>query len=188
MKNISNPLTPTLKKRFSNCKLLALDFDGVLTDNTIIHKEDGKESVVRSRADSQGVDLLYDAGLYDKKNYKSNSHEVDIIIMSRETNSVVNSVGKKIKIKCTQSQYKKFEAFQKEVKKRKLDYSQVLFIGNDLNDIECIKKAGIGVAVADSYPQVLEAADYITKHKGGRGAFREICELLLLFKNNKLTY
>ena len=52
-------------------------------------------------------------------------------------------------------------------------------MGNDLNDIECIKKAGIGVAVADSCPQVLKAADYITKHKGGKGAFREICELIL---------
>lgn len=172
-------------KKFSKIKLICLDFDGVLTDNTVIHREDGKESVIRSKADSQGIDLLYDAGLYDKPNYESNSYEVDIIIMSRETNPVVNSVAKKIKIKCTQSLYKKFEAFQEEVKKRGLDYSQVLFMGNDLNDIECIKGAGIGVAVADSHPKVLEAADYITKHKGGRGAFREICELVLETKGRR---
>lgn len=176
-------LTEELKSKFSQIKLICLDFDGVLTDNAVIHSRDGTESVIRSRADSQGVDLLFDAGLYDKSNYKSNSHKIDIIIMSREINPVVNSVAKKIKIKCTQSAYKKFEAFQEEVKKRGLDYSQVLFIGNDLNDIECIKKAGIGVAVADSYPQVLEAADYITEHQGGKGAFREICELVLELSN-----
>jgi len=164
---------------FSKIKLICLDFDGVLTDNTVIHSEDGKESIIRSKADSQGIDLLYDAGLYDKSNYESISHKIDIIIISRETNAIVSSVAKKIKIKCTQSQYKKFEAFQKEVEKRKLDYSQVLFMGNDLNDIECMKKAGIGVAVADSHPKVLKTADYITKYKGGKGAFREICELIL---------
>jgi len=173
-----------LKSRLSRIKLICLDFDGVLTDNTVIHAEDGKESVVRSRADSLGIDILSDAGLYDKSNYETASHNVDIIIMSRETNPVVSSVAKKIKIKCTQSEYKKFEAFQEEVRKRELDYSEVLFMGNDLNDIECIKKAGIGVAVADSYPEVLKAADYITEHKEGRGALREICELIL--KSKKL--
>jgi len=165
--------------KFSQIKLICLDFDGVLTDNTVIHGQDGKESIIRSRADSMAIDFLSDAGLYDKKNYESNSHKIDIIIISRETNPIVSSVGKKIKIKCSQSQYKKLEAFQEEVEKRKLNYSQVLFMGNDLNDIECIKKAGIGVAVADSHPKVLKTADYITKHKGGKGAFREICELIL---------
>ena len=57
-------------------------------------------------------------------------------------------------------------------------------MGNDLNDIECIKKAGIGVAVADSYPQVLETADYITEHQGGKGAFREISHSCLKGKQN----
>ncbi len=177
--------TKNLESKFAKIKLICLDFDGVLTDNTVIHAADGTESVIRSRTDSQGIDLLFDAGLYNKPTYESASHEVDIVIMSRETNLVVNSVAKKIKIKCTQSQYKKFEAFQEEVEKRGLDYSQVLFVGNDLNDIECIKKAGIGIAVADSYPQVLEAADYITEHQGGKGAFREICELVLKARGKK---
>jgi len=178
--------TKNLKSKFSKIKLICLDFDGVLTDNTVIHATNGTESIIRSRADSMSIDLLSDAGLYDKPNYENASHEIDIIIISRETNPIVNSVAKKIKIKCTQSQYKKFEAFQKEVEKRRLDYSQVLFMGNDLNDIECIKKAGIGVAVADSYPQVLEVADYITEHQGGKGAFREICELVLETRRKNL--
>ena len=55
----------------------------------------------------------------------------------------------------------------------------VCYIGNDINDMKCLKVAGIGVAVADSYPQVLEIADYITTQKGGHGAIREICDLIL---------
>lgn len=171
-----------LDKKFKDCRLILLDFDGVLTDNTVIHDARGTEAVRRSRADSQGIDLLADAGLYDKDNYQTNAGEIDIVILSRETNPVVRSVAEKIKIKCTQSQYEKLRAFEEEVKKRNLDYSQVLFMGNDLNDLECINKAGTGVAVADAHPKILEAADYVTAARGGRGAFREICELILAAK------
>lgn len=168
-----------LIERLKRIKLIATDFDGVLTDNTVIHNQNGVESIVRSRADSLGIDLLNDAKLYDKVNYNGLNHVVDVVIMSRETNLVVKSVADKIKVKCSSSLYDKFKAFEEEVKLRKLDYSEVLFVGNDLNDIDCIKKAGLGVAVADSHPQVLKVADYTTKAKGGRGAFREICEMIL---------
>lgn len=170
------------KEKFKNCRLILLDFDGVLTDNTVIHDARGTEAVRRSRADSQGIDLLSDAGLYDKANYQTNAGEIDIVILSRETNPVVASVAKKIKIKCTQSQYEKLGAFEEEVRKRNLDFSQVLYMGNDLNDLQCMQKAGLAVAVADSHPKILAAADYVTAAKGGHGAFREICELILTAK------
>lgn len=179
MRRIYDNLSQRLQEALRNIKFIAVDFDGTLTDNSVIHNPDGTESIVRSRMDSFGIDLLSDAGLYDKKNYKSTSHEVDLMIMSREANPVVASVSQKIKMKCLQGQYEKFEAFKQEVKSRGLDYPQVLFMGNDLNDIECIQLAGIGVAVADAMEQVKNAADYITKHAGGKGAFREICELML---------
>ncbi|PCI27542.1 hypothetical protein COB55_05530 [Candidatus Wolfebacteria bacterium] len=145
----------------------------------VIHSEDGTESIIRSRSDSQGIDLLYDAGLYDKPNYETTSHEIDIVIMSRETNKVVKSVANKIKMKCTHSLYNKTEAFKEEVEKRNLKMEEVIFMGNDLNDVECMKQSGIGIAVSDSYPQVLEIADYITEHGGGKGAFRGIVELII---------
>ena len=56
---------------------------------------------------------------------------------------------------------------------------QVCYIGNDITDIDCIKESGIGVAVADSHPDVLNIADFITEKKGGYGAIREICDLIL---------
>lgn len=174
-----------LTEQFKNIKLIVLDFDGVFTDNSVIHDQHGNESVIRSRSDSQGVDVLNDAGLYDKESYQNNAKEIDIVILSRETSPVVASVANKIKIKCTQSQYEKLETFQKEVKNRGLDFNQVIYVGNDLNDLECIKKAGIGVAVPDSHPKILEAAQYVTKARGGHGAFREICEILIGARKEK---
>ncbi len=168
-----------LKQKFAKVKLIATDFDGVLTNNRVFHLESGIEGVIRTQSDSLGVDLLYDAGFYDKKNYFELTHEIDLLILSRATGPVVKSVAEKIKIKCNQSLYKKIKAFEEEVKLRGLDYSEVLYIGNDLNDVECLKKAGIGVGVADSHPYVLKIADYITKAKGGKGAFREVCEKIL---------
>lgn len=165
--------------RLKKIKLIVTDFDGVWTDNTVIHSENGLEAVVRSKEDSLGIDLLNDAGLYNKVDYHSLKHEVDIVIISRETNPIVKSVADKINVKYTQSLYKKDGALKEEVEKRDLDYSQVLYIGNDLNDIACMRDAGIAVAVKDSRPMVLEVADYVTKKTGGRGAFREICDLIL---------
>jgi len=177
----------TLQEKLKNCRLIILDFDGVLTDNTVIHSADGSEAVKRSRADSLGVDLLADNGLYDKDNYQNNAKEIDIVILSREANPVVASVAKKIKIKCTQSQYEKLGAFEEEIKNRGLGYEQVIYMGNDLNDLECMKKAGLAVAVADSHPDVLAAAGYVTARAGGHGAFREICELLVGAKKEKVS-
>ena len=51
-------------------------------------------------------------------------------------------------------------------------------MGNDVNDLDCMEAAGVGVAVADALPQIIRSADYVTSRKGGEGAFREICELI----------
>ena len=193
MKSIYKIPNYQTKEAFKKIRLIALDFDGVLTDDRVISFQDGTEAIIRSRADSLGIDLLNDAGLYDKKNYKKNSKEIDIVILSRETNPVVASVAKKIKIKCTQSLYKKLGALKEEIEKRGLAKSEVIFIGNDLNDLECIKYAGIGIAVNDAIKAIKDIADYITNAPGGKGAFREVCELILsahdkdhiITKNNK---
>jgi len=183
MKELFNNLSPSLKKRFMNVSLIALDFDGVLTDNKVVHCQDNKESICRSRGDSLAVDLLDEAGLYKKKQYKSFNHVIDLVILSKESNQIVNSVSEKIKIKCQNSVYNKLEALKEEAQLRTLDLKNVLFIGNDLNDFKCIEAAGVGVAVIDSYPQVLKIADYVTSNKGGNGAFREVCELVMHAKS-----
>ncbi len=180
MKERYECLDPKIKRLLQGIRFVATDFDGVLTDGRVFHFQDGKEAVIRSRADSYGINMLNNAGIYDKKEYESTHHPIDIAIISGELNQVVASIAKKIKLKCVQSDNAKIDIFKEELKKRGLESNKAMFIGNDLNDIECIKYAGVGVAVNDAVLPVKKVAKYITTTPGGMGAFREVCELLLL--------
>ena len=159
-------------KKFQKIKLLVLDFDGVMTDNRVLVQEDGKEAVFCNRGDGLGIEILKKAG-------------VEVLVISKEKNKVVLARCKKLKIKCLNNIDNKYNLFLKEVKKRNLKLETVCFVGNDVNDLQCIKNAGIGVAVADSQQSVLDIADYVTKKKGGEGVVREVADLILTHKNLK---
>lgn len=152
------------KQKFKKIKLLVLDFDGVMTDNRVLVSEDGKEAVFCNRADGLGVEMLQKSG-------------IKVVVISTEKNEVVKARCKKLQIECYNGIDKKIDVFSELVAKFGVDLKEVCFIGNDVNDLECIEKAGIGVAVADSYEKVLKAADYVTSKKGGDGAVREIADL-----------
>lgn len=155
-----------INEKFQKIKLLVFDFDGVMTDNRVLVSEDGKESVFCDRGDSLGIEMLKKKG-------------VEIVVISKETNKVVKARCEKLKIKCWSGIDEKTQLFLREIEEKNLGLENVCFIGNDITDLECIKKAGIGVAVADSYEPALKVADYITKKKGGSGAIREITDLIL---------
>lgn len=159
-----------ISRKFQKIKLLVLDFDGVMTDNRVLVSEDGKEAVFCNRSDGLGIEMLKKKG-------------IDVVVISKEKNKVVQARCKKLKIKCLQGIDDKDSLFLKEIKKRKLKLENVCFVGNDINDLECVKNAGIGAAVADSHKSVLDIADYITKKKGGEGAVREVIDLILKEKN-----
>ena len=148
-----------------------MDFDGTLTDNNVLVIEDGREAVIASRGDGLGLELL------------RKHTDVQALILSKEVNKVVNARAQKLKIPCLHGLQNKIDDFKKEVSERGLKFEEVCFVGNDLNDIECIKAAGVGIAVQDSYSQVLSVADYITSLPGGKGAVREVCELILYAKD-----
>ncbi|MBU0980229.1 MAG: HAD hydrolase family protein [Nanoarchaeota archaeon] len=151
---------------FKKIMLVVCDFDGVMTDNKVIMDENGKESVVCNRGDGLGIDRL-------KEN------DIEVICLSKERNKVVEARCRKVKIGCCQGIDDKPELFKKEVSKRGLTMDQVCFIGNDVNDIGCLKEAGIGVATNDAYPDVKKVADFITKTNGGEGVVREVSDLIL---------
>ena len=155
-----------LKKKFKKIKLLVLDFDGVMTNNRVLVSEDGRESVFCNRSDGLGIEMLQKKG-------------VEVMVISTEKNKVVQARCKKLEIGCLNGIDNKRDVFLKEVKKRKLKLENVCFMGNDINDLECIKTTRIGVAVADAYKEVLKFADYITEKKGGEGAVREVADLIL---------
>ncbi|MFH1326432.1 MAG: HAD hydrolase family protein [Candidatus Falkowbacteria bacterium] len=161
-----------LLAKLKKIKLLVLDFDGVLTDNKVIVSEDGKELVVCDRSDSLGIDML-------KK-------IMSVIVISKETNNVVKKRCDKLKIKCYDATDDKISKLANVAKEMGVEMENVCYIGNDINDLACLKKVGFGVAVANSYPTILSAADYVTKNKGGDGAVREVCDILLEVHNYKI--
>jgi len=152
--------------KLGKVKLVALDFDGVLTDNRVLVSSDGTEQVLCSREDSLGIALL-------KKN------EIEVIVISKEQNQVVEQRCQKLGIACKSGINNKYACLKEEAQARNLLPSQVCFVGNDVTDEECIREAGVGVAVADAMPSTKRVADYITLKKGGKGAVREVADIIL---------
>lgn len=147
--------------------LLALDFDGVMTDDRVYVGEDGREQVACTRGDGLGVTLLKRAGL-------------PVVILSTETNPVVTARANKLKVECIQGIRDKTREFERLIQSRKILPADVVFVGNDVNDIGCLRMSGCGLVVADAHPLAKAAAKGILTHPGGKGAVREIAELLLL--------
>jgi N-acylneuraminate cytidylyltransferase len=73
----------------------------------------------------------------------------------------------------------KGRAMREVLKKKKIHAEEVIYIGNDWNDLPCFEIAGWAVAVADAYPEVIRAADFVLSKPGGHGALRELCEMIL---------
>ena len=149
-----------------NIDLIVYDFDGVMTNNRAIVFQDGTEAVMVNRADGLGVDYIRRAGISQ-------------MILSTESNPVVQARAKKLNIEVIQNCDNKKEALQKICKDKGLDLSKVVFVGNDLNDMEVMKIVGYTVAPTDAHPDVLNIAVFITKAKGGDGVVRELAEKIV---------
>jgi YrbI family 3-deoxy-D-manno-octulosonate 8-phosphate phosphatase len=156
----------------SDVRLLVLDFDGVMTDNRVLVGQDGKESVWCHRGDGLGISLLKEAG-------------VEVIVLSKEKNPVVNVRCGKLSIACFQGSDDKFTELKRIVKQMSLKPEQVVYVGNDINDLECMKWVGVPVAVADAEIEVAAVARIVTLRKGGQGAVREVCDLIYKERTKK---
>jgi N-acylneuraminate cytidylyltransferase len=159
-----------ISNRLRQCKLLVLDFDGVLTDNTVTVDEHGTESVSCSRSDGLGIEIL------------RMFTDVETLIISSEVNPATVARAKKLKIPAVTGCHDKSQALRKMIDEKHLKPGAVAYVGNDLNDIGCMRIAGISIAVANSASQVLEIANYVTVARGGHGAVREVCEMVVMAK------
>lgn len=149
-------------------KLIICDFDGVVTDNSVITDQDGKESVLASRSDSMHIKTLKEKG-------------IDFMILSSEPNPVVQARAKKMGLESIHGvgMQDKGRVMREVLEKKNIKAENVIYVGNDLNDLPCFEIAGWCVAVADAYPEVIRAADFVLTKNGGHGAIRELCELVL---------
>ena len=160
-----------VEERLRAIRLFALDFDGVFTDNRVWVDDTGRETVACDRADSLGLKMIREL-----------RPEIRIVVISKETSGVVKARCDKLRIQAMTGIDDKATALKEIMAREGIPARQTAFIGNDLNDLECIRMAGVGIAVADAVEEAREAADLVTRQRGGQGAIREVADIILGIK------
>ena len=151
-------------QRLKTIKLLAMDVDGVLTDDSIYFGPDGFELKRFNISDGFYMVLAL-------------RHGLELAIVSGRYSAATESRMKDLGVKhVLQAKQDKVEMLRPLLKELKLDFAQVAFIGNELLDIRLAREAGLSVAVADSSVDLLDEVDYVTERKGGQGAIREVLD------------
>jgi 3-deoxy-D-manno-octulosonate 8-phosphate phosphatase (KDO 8-P phosphatase) len=163
-----------LARRLQAVRLLAFDFDGVFTDNTVYVSENGSETVRCWRGDGLGLARLRQLGLH-------------LVIISTEVNPVVTARSRKLNIRCAQGVPDKRAALVLLLEELNLTPDEAAFVGNDVNDLACLTEVGLPIVVQDAHPDVVGVAAYQTRAGGGRGAVREVCDLLAAALDSRPT-
>ncbi len=148
-------------------KLVLTDCDGVLTDGGMYYSENGDELKKFNTKDGLGLQWLKEAGI---KRGMITGEDTQIVV-DRAEKLQLDYLYKGIK--------NKYSILQEIIEKEKISLSQVAYIGDDCNDLECIQAVALGIAVADAADRIKAAAHYVLKAKGGCGAVREAAEFIL---------
>jgi 3-deoxy-D-manno-octulosonate 8-phosphate phosphatase (KDO 8-P phosphatase) len=156
-----------IKEKLKAIKILILDVDGVMTDGRIIMDNEGREIKNFNVRDGHGIKILQRFG-------------IKVAILTGRQSKVVEHRANDLEIDDVyQKVFNKKEIFQKILKKHKLSADAAAFMGDDIVDIPVLKSVGFSASVADAVDVVKKSVDYITNNKGGYGAVREVCELIL---------
>ena len=142
-------------------KIIFTDFDGCLTDDRVWLNQNGEEFIAANRKDGLAVNRLKKLG-------------VSIVITSAETNGVVSARANKLGIEALQGLSDKVKAIESYLIKSKLSWNDSWYIGNDVNDIEAIRKAKFSLCPCDAVKVVRKEVDYKLRTKGGYGILSEI--------------
>ncbi len=160
-----------LSLRAASIRLVAIDVDGVLTDGRLYYSDTGEELKVFHSHDGLGLRRLVDAGIEPA------------IISARKSRAVQRRMKElgvtNVHLGC----HDKGGMIDKLMQDAGLTKKEVAAIGDDLLDMPMLERAGLGVAVANARPELLKAADWVTKKPGGHGAVRELCDLILNARN-----
>jgi 3-deoxy-D-manno-octulosonate 8-phosphate phosphatase (KDO 8-P phosphatase) len=157
----------TIEQRAARVKLLLLDCDGVLTDGRFTLREGGDEYKAFHTRDGQGLALLHRAGLQSG-------------IISGRSSSSVTRRALELGIRfIRQGESDKLKVFQEILAASGVPPEATAYVGDDLPDIPLLRRVGLAVAVADATPETRAAAHYVTQLAGGRGAVREVTDLIL---------
>ena len=156
-----------LEEKLKKIKMLMLDVDGVMTDGMIIMDDEGRQLKNFNVRDGHGLKIIQRYG-------------IEVVILTGRQSEVVNHRAKDLDIKeIYQGALNKKEVFQKILQKHNLTADFVAYMGDDIIDIPVLRQVGFSAAVADAVDVVKKSVDYVTKNKGGHGAVRELCEMIL---------
>jgi len=154
-------------KKAAQIKLVIFDVDGVLTDGSLFMGDDGQEYKAFNSKDGLGMKMLQRSG-------------VPVAIITARQSNVVKLRMESLGIEhLYQGQQEKLPAFEALLEKLSLDAGEVAYVGDDLVDLPIMIRCGLAIAVADSHQRVIEQAHWVTENLGGRGAAREVCELIM---------
>lgn len=165
--SVAQRINAEVRARVSNVKILGLDVDGVMTDGRLYYHDDGTETKAFDVRDGHGIKMLQHAGL-------------EVFIISGRSCPMVEKRAADLGIsEVTQGVRDKVPVLEKLLSKKGLEPEQVAFMGDDVVDMPVMTRVGLAIAVADASEHVFDAAHYVTLAPGGRGAVREVVELIL---------
>ena len=157
--------------RARHIRLLALDVDGVLTDGLLYYSNDGEEMKAFSTLDGQGIKLLQATG-------------VAVALITARTSRLVALRAANLGIKhLVQGCEDKLQALESLLGELALEPAQAAYVGDDLPDLACIVRVGLGIAVPNAHDIIRERAYCTTTAYGGRGAVREVCDWIMQAQN-----
>ena len=162
-----------IEEKLKKIRLVITDVDGVLTDGGMYYNQDGECMKKFNTKDSMGMELLLQNG-------------IKTVLVTREDSRIVQERVKKIKIVDLFSGILKKEDLLPELlQKYQVAKDEIVYIGDDVNDLEIMKSVGFSATPNDGNIVVKDIADYICKTLGGKGVFREISDLIINNKNNQ---
>ncbi|MBE9531682.1 MAG: HAD-IIIA family hydrolase [Proteobacteria bacterium] len=156
-----------LREKIKRVKLLILDVDGILTDGSINYTDDGREFKSFDVKDGHGIKLLMRGG-------------IDVALITARESNVVAIRAKDLGITDVfQGKKEKLSTFEDIVANKGLEVESVAYIGDDLIDLPVLRRVGLSASVSDAVSEVKEVVDYVTDKPGGRGAVRELTDMIL---------
>jgi 3-deoxy-D-manno-octulosonate 8-phosphate phosphatase (KDO 8-P phosphatase) len=160
-----------IRERAAHVRLVVFDVDGVFTDGRLYYGANGEQLKAFHVRDGHGIKLLLRNG-------------IDVAVISGRRSAAVTRRMRELKIRHVfQGRDDKRPVLQKLLQKLGLAWKQVACVGDDLVDLPLLESAGLAIAVADAQAEIRAAARYVTRARGGDGAVREVCDLLLAARN-----
>jgi len=152
-----------LRPLLESVRLAIFDFDGVFTDNRVWVNERGEEALAFSRSDGLGLRRLDEVG-------------VQYLIVSTEPNPIVAARAVKLNAECVQGVDDKLAVVFERTEQLGVALEETAYVGNDVNDAECLRAVGVPVVPADAWSEVRPLARWVLSRSGGEGCVREFCD------------